>query len=449
VTELSAEEADDVLDGLDLSSVTGQRRAIPGPKAMSREFLDVPVESVIVLPDRVRKEIDSRVEGEGLRDIQNSMDALGLVHPISLTKDFVLRAGQRRFMCAKRLGWSTVPAQLINDASPETLARIEFEENFTRKNFNTVEAIQGKARIAEKLMATGLSQKQVAAEMKMSESYLSDTIKNAKFIESNPEAVKYCETGDQVKKTREKIQRINDQKAREYWRGELGGDKPAHEILTKDFNEWALAYKGEPFNVWFVDFPYGIGQDKFNQSSRTDVRYSDTKEVNERLVKTLRYCWDSGMMGERGAMLYWDPGATDRLYEDRHMFLGWGMKVLERPVLWIKNVGIIPVPNVTPRQCYEPALLCTWGGYEIDSKRDWFLADPPNARISQSEKSEAAVEHFLQMLRVGPGTRLIDPTCSSGVAIRVAKRLGAEYALGLEVDENSALLARAALENAR
>jgi DNA modification methylase len=120
-------------------------------------------------------------------------------------------------------------------------------------------------------------------------------------------------------------------------------------------------------------------------------------------------------------------------------------QVNPHPLVWVKpTAGIIPVPDRTPRQCVEYAFLCSRGNRRIESKRNWEEGDPPRDRIHQSQKNEAVVEHFLSML-VTPTTRILDPTCGSGVAIRVAKRLGAEAGLGLELDRDFVLLAQDAL----
>ena len=58
----------------------------------------------------------------------------------------------------------------------------------------------------------------------------------------------------------------------------------------------------------------------------------------------------------------------------------------------------------------------------------------PVDRFHQSQKNEAMMEHLLSAF-VTNSTRLLDPTCGSGVAIKIAKRLGAHSALGLELDE--------------
>ena len=56
------------------------------------------------------------------------------------------------------------------------------------------------------------------------------------------------------------------------------------------------------------------------------------------------------------------------------------------------------------------------------------------------------MEHLLTAF-VTDSTRFLDPTCGSGVAIKIAKRLGAHSALGLELDGDFAVLAQAALRS--
>jgi hypothetical protein len=147
-------------------------------------------------------------------------------------------------------------------------------------------------------------------------------------------------------------------------------------------------------------------------------------------------------------MIYWFDIAT---YTETRKFLeeelGWWVDPV--PLMWPKpTAGIIPVLYVTPRHCYEAAFLCSRGDRKlISSNRNWEPGDPPrpNDREHQSEKNADVLFKFFSMV-VDETTRVLDPTCGSGVAIRVAKKLKAAYALGLEKNEQFALLARAALE---
>jgi ParB/RepB/Spo0J family partition protein len=428
------------LDGGD--GGTGARRYVSKP--MSRSFGEVTVSEIVVPADRMRQEVDGKAEGERLVYLRMSMAALGLIHPISITKDKLLVVGERRLICAKELGWPTIPVQWVADASPGTRARIEYEENYARKNLVTLEEMRGKARYAKEVMAAGLTQKQVAERMRKSEQYLSNTLKNVEFADTHPEAVKYCETEDHIKRVREKHERVEGQRQLENMMDVLRGP-PKYEIITKDFIEWVNGYRGLPFDLLHIDFPHGIGQDRFGQKSRTDETYEDSPEVFDRLCNALEANMGR-IVAENAHGTFWFPMTRYQAVFDGLVRMGW--QVNPRPFVWAKpTAGIIPIPGKTFRQCYETAFICTRGDRQlIQTIRDWFEGDPPRGpeRDHQSEKNEEMLTHLLGAF-IGQTTRLLDPTCGSGVAIRVAKRLKAEYALGLEISEHSALLARAKL----
>lgn len=65
-----------------------------------------------------------------------------------------------------------------------------------------------------------------------------------------------------------------------------------------------------------------------------------------------------------------------------------------------------------------------------------------------SEKPEPVLNHFFRML-VDEHTRLLDPTCGSGSALRSAESLKAENVLGLEINPEFAERARLALAQSR
>jgi tRNA G10 N-methylase Trm11 len=58
------------------------------------------------------------------------------------------------------------------------------------------------------------------------------------------------------------------------------------------------------------------------------------------------------------------------------------------------------------------------------------------------------LRHFFQMF-VDENTRLLDPTCGGGSALRAAESLGASQVLGLEINKEYADNARVALKNFR
>ena len=73
---------------------------------------------------------------------------------------------------------------------------------------------------------------------------------------------------------------------------------------------------------------------------------------------------------------------------------------------------------------------------------------PTTKEIHQSEKPEPMLRHFFQMF-VDENTRMLDPTCGSGTALRAAESLGAKHTIGLEINKEFVERSRAALRKAR
>jgi hypothetical protein len=54
-----------------------------------------------------------RVEGQGIRELADSMSRIGLVYPVLVDEDNVLIEGHRRLAAARLLGWETVKAMVM------------------------------------------------------------------------------------------------------------------------------------------------------------------------------------------------------------------------------------------------------------------------------------------------------------------------------------------------
>lgn len=94
---------------------------------------------------------------EELYDIEELMDSMrryGLLNPITLNSSMVLIAGQRRFEAAKRLGWTSINAVIVEHTDKITELELELEENTQRSNFTEQELLSGYARL-EKLRNPG------------------------------------------------------------------------------------------------------------------------------------------------------------------------------------------------------------------------------------------------------------------------------------------------------
>ncbi len=97
--------------------------------------------SRIKLKKRLRKDLG---EIEGLAD---SMARFGQLHPLVLTKRYVLVSGRRRLEAAKSLGWSTIEAIMLEGRSKAQLLELELDENVYRSPLTRDELEEGLAKL--------------------------------------------------------------------------------------------------------------------------------------------------------------------------------------------------------------------------------------------------------------------------------------------------------------
>ena len=92
----------------------------------------VPIASIRV-ENRFRKQMGD------LKPLEDSIQELGLLHPVVLNSNYRLIAGVRRLEACKRLGWTEIPAHIVNLEGLEL--RGEYDENTVRLNFLPSEAV--------------------------------------------------------------------------------------------------------------------------------------------------------------------------------------------------------------------------------------------------------------------------------------------------------------------
>jgi len=87
-----------------------------------------------------------------LTDLKNSIESVGLLHPVVVTKAGSLVAGERRLTAVRELGWTDVPVTVVDDLKDAaTFLRAEADENTARKPFTPYEASRFRERQAELL----------------------------------------------------------------------------------------------------------------------------------------------------------------------------------------------------------------------------------------------------------------------------------------------------------
>lgn len=86
--------------------------------------------------DRHRKDMGD------LSNLAHSIAEVGLLHPIVVTQDCVLIAGERRIEACRLLGWDTIEATIAANLNEAMLAlKAERDENTCRKDFAPSEAV--------------------------------------------------------------------------------------------------------------------------------------------------------------------------------------------------------------------------------------------------------------------------------------------------------------------
>ena len=409
---------------------------------LSGDFSSIAIDDISINRDeRVRK----NVSREAIDEMADSINRLGLIHPIVLDRDHNLVAGETRLSACKSLGWAAIPFQYADTLDSNDLLAIELEENVKRKDLDWKDRTDAVRRYHQLQVETHETWTitETAKSLGYTPTHISNFIGVSEAIESGDNLVvgasRLTTAINIVARKRERaatdvISTIN----------EISGVKPSSEILVEDFNLWAPRYTGIPFNFIHCDFPYGINHDKSPLGSSKDFgAYADTEEVYWGLLQT-RLDNKSRLLSESAHIIFW---FSMNHYARTLSVLSTAFNVEPHPLIWHKsdNVGITPDPQRGPRRIYETAFFCTYGERKVvQSVANAFFG--PTEKISghTSEKSENMLKHFFRMM-VDTHTRLLDPTAGSASSLRAAKSMGASSVLGLELNEEFAKAARRTL----
>src|SRR6185369_13465737 len=92
-------------------------------------FHSIPVHDITIPPNRQRKVRSSA----HIPNLAKSIREHGLIHPIVVTRDLILVAGECRLTAVRdHVGWTNIAAQYQDELSERALYGIELEENISR-----------------------------------------------------------------------------------------------------------------------------------------------------------------------------------------------------------------------------------------------------------------------------------------------------------------------------
>lgn len=393
---------------------------------------------------------------EAITEKMESMARIGLIHYPVIKRDGELVAGETRWIAAQRLGWTHITIQWVDTIDPRDLMKIEYEENYKRTDLTWQDQCDFLRRFHNMSLEDDASwtQEQTADAMGLAQTTVSKQLAVADAIASGDArviAIKEYSTAVGVVK-RQKDRKTADELAMlkigdddETEDSETDGEVIRSPIITASFLDWVTTYTGPSFNLISCDFPYGINADKFNQGSAEAYGgYEDTPDTYWNLVRALIDNRDK-LLGTSGHIIFW---FSMRYYTETLAALSEHFRVDPYPFVWHKsdNKGTLPDPERGPRRVYEVAFLCSFGDRKIIQPVSNTYSGP-TVKLGEhmSEKSEDMQAYFMRMM-VDENTRMLDPTCGSGSALRAARRLGAGSVLGLEMNPEYAELARRAFD---
>lgn len=448
--------------------------------ALTNKYKRIPLVQIDVPRDeRQRRTLDAEL-------LVDSIKKHGVIQPIIVEEvgdRYRLVAGERRYTASAKIGIPDIPARLASDLSSTERQILELEENVKRLelgwkdeaiaimrihdlyvSINPIDEETGKSKWTQEQTADalGVSKSLVSMNYQVAEELLADNpmVHGAPGLRAaNNIVVRHNDrrVGDALNDLMEDLPvYVPPDPARP----QISSARPPAQItvakpesiLNLDFFTWVESYSGRPFSFIHCDFPYGIEIHESEQANTAQWGgYEDSDATYWSLCKAL--CTNlNKLMTPQGHLFFWLPSDIWRQYETIEYFRvnAPSLDFVRIPLVWHKtdNRGILSDARRRARHVYESALYASRGGRLIVKSVSDAYGAPTSKEVHQSEKPEPMLRHFFQMF-VDEYTRVLDPTCGSGTALRAAESLGATEVLGLEINSDYCDAARTLLRKHR
>lgn len=448
---------------------------------------DFPTDKIWVNREtRQRRTID-------ISDMIESVRQRGILQPVLIKADGELIFGERRWTTATFLKLPMTPVRIVENLSPEELQVIELEENIKRKSLpwqeeaaaalrihQLYQAQNAEWKIADTGRVIGWSDKHTPEVLAIAEAIAegdksvaeADTFRAARTIltrrrqRQQDSALNAIASGEFVLDDEEQPDLFEGEPAEEIsLEGIVNLGSPAngapqlkpivpvkpstpviespYRIEHADMSERLANYTGPKFNMLHMDLPYGVKLNgQANQDSFEGGGYESNPEIYWDLLTTLLTKWETFMFDSSHFMCWISMEFyTDTIDLFKEKLADHNLFICATPLIWHKtdNRGIISDAKRRPRNVYEACLFGSTG--------DRFIVKPgsnvygaPTAKstaIHTNEKPIPMLREFMMQF-VDEHSRVLDPTCGSGSAIRAAELLRAESAVGWEFNEEFA-----------
>lgn len=403
--------------------------------------------------DRVERQ---RKELRGVEELAESIARRGLIHPILITEEGKLVAGERRWEACKLLGWTAVSTQFAEDLSDEDLYDLELEENVKREDLTWQEEVFAVARLHEfkrsrneewtqddTAAAIGYSQQEVSRRLAVASNMDNEVVAKAdrlsaafNIVERNTARKKASALDAVAAAVGSSLDTAvaADPEAAEVLQVSPP-EAPVIPLLNTSFHDWQETYDGPKFNLIHCDFPYGINvADSARMDATIRDHYEDSPDIYWDLLARLGLAMNN-VVADSAHLIFWHSMKYHADTIEALTRMGW--KCNPFPLIWHKSdgSGIAPRPQDDPRQTYEAAIFAVRGNQKLTAAgcvaNSFAYPGRRDDAIHVSEKPYGMLRHFLRMV-CDEYSFVLDPTCGSANALKVAEDLGAPRVLGLE-----------------
>jgi len=396
---------------------------------------EIPISDVVV-GERFRKEFGD------LDDLASSIERVGLIHPIVVTDENDLIAGERRLRACMQLGMESIPVVYREDVDEHLLRELELEENIARKDMTWQErvVVLGNPDMQGVDAEKGWGQAETATAIDRSVSAVSRDLSLARTLKVLPHIAEIKTAKDAEKEVVRQIDAIERElKARKIQKEVKGNEDGVwNQVLHGDSLNELLRIPDGSIDCVIADVPYGT---EIHKDSARGVHFDDSKREALEFMRGLahelkRVCRPDAHVYIFFGIKLW-TATMDVWYE-----AGWNVDPI--PIVWHKNlVGMVDV-EYRYGPCWEPILFCK---QEQPRRLNGFARNlievncvPGQERVNHVQKPTALLKELI-LNSTQEGDRVLDPCCGSGSTLVTAKRLGRNF-IGIEMDGDQVNAAR-------
>ncbi len=401
------------------------------------------------MPKNTVKIVDIKVKDrfrEDFGDIESlavSIQRYGLLHPIILSRDMELIAGERRLKAHVLLKAETIEAKFLDEVDALGKKEIEIEENIKRKDFLWQEQVRATAEIdgikrklyggAVKGYGGGWGQKQTAQSLGESIGSVSQDLRLAEAIKKFPELANEKNKSHAWKKFQKMQERAIRQEMTK--RAKKRAPEKIDNILTLgDCRSFLRKMTDASVDLVLTDPPYGIDIQDANEFKKANhVLFADGKaETMELLTTVFAECFRV-LKDDRHAYFFF---SVKHYAQVRSMLEEAGFFVEPEPIIWNKTSLGAGIGKYNYCTVYETIFHCMKGKRDLNKViANLFTIDrvPPKKKLVPTEKPVSLLKKLIENSTV-PSELVVEPFAGGGSTLQACIELGRKVR-GCEIGE--------------